>query len=102
MGKPLRQKKRVRELIPPEVKQRTRAAGLPEADWYAGRPYEQVDRKEPLAIGGKEAVRRRAEEGMRRRREESRGRARQRIRRMVARLSGLWNRLRHPRAVQAR
>lgn len=88
MSKPQRQKKRVREMIPPEVRQRTRAAGLPEADWYAGRPYEQDSRKEPLAFGGKEAVRRRSEAGMKQRREEARKRRKQRIRRMVAKISG--------------
>lgn len=102
MSKPQRQKKRVREMIPPEVRQRTRAAGLPEADWYAGRPYERVGRKEPLAIGGKEAARRRSREGMQQRREEAREQRGRRVRWMVARLSGLLNRLRHPRAVQPR
>lgn len=102
MSKPQQQKRRVREMIPPEVRQRTRAAGLPEADWYAGRPYEQVGGKEPLAIGGKEGVRRRSEEGMRRCRDESRERVRQRVRWMVAKISGLWSRLRHSRAVQPR
>lgn len=102
MSRPKRQKKRVREMIPPEVRQRTRSAGLPEADWYAGRPYERVGEKQDVTIGGEAGWKERSEAAMAQRRREARERGKQRVRRMVARISGLLHRLRHPRAVQPR
>ena len=77
---------RVRDVVPGESLRRTRAAGLPDPDWYAGRIEEPQPRMDPreIIVGGEEGMKERARCATEARREEIRRKIRGFFRRPMA------------------
>jgi hypothetical protein len=77
-------RRRVRDIVPPEVRRRT--AEFPDPDWYAGRVREEVEDR-PLLHVDEDALRQRSREATAASRSRLRQRGRQRIRHIVAKIA---------------